>query len=98
MTTVDAARLRSFTASAFERVGVPADEAALAADVLVTADLRAVESHGIARLHHYLDRIRSGIIPASVRLDVEREAPTTVALDAHHSLGMPAACRAMELC
>ena len=90
--------LRAFITLAFERVGVPASDAAIAADVLVEADLRGVESHGVARLHHYLDRIRRGLTTPLARLTVLRESPTTLALDAQNSLGMPAAYQAMQRC
>jgi LDH2 family malate/lactate/ureidoglycolate dehydrogenase len=43
---VDADALRRFTARAFEAAHVPQEEARIAADVLVTADLRGVDSHG----------------------------------------------------
>lgn len=93
---VDPQKLHAFTAQAFVEVGVARDDAHIAADVLVAADLRGVESHGVARLHHYLAHIKQGQVSAATRLDVIRELPTTITLDAANGVGMVAAYRAMQ--
>ena len=98
MSIVDAQSLRAFMASAFRRGRVNQTDAEIAADVLVAADLRGVESHGVARLHHYIAHLRDGVIVPKACLSVVREAPTTVAFDAGRRLGMVAAYRAMEAC
>lgn len=97
-TAIPADRLRDFTATAFERRGVPPADARIAADVLVAADLRGVDSHGVARLHHYLRRIEQGLVDPVTRVSVIRELPTTVALDANNGVGLVAAHHAMQLC
>ena len=51
MPIVDVQSLRAFTAAAFRPGGVNQADAEIAADVLVAADLRGVESHGVARLY-----------------------------------------------
>lgn len=94
---VDAQTLRIFTARAFERVGVTPEDAEIAADVLVTADLRGVESHGVARLHHYLAHLKQRQVHARSHLEIVRELPTTLSIDAGNGLGLVAAYRAMEL-
>lgn len=94
---VDAEALRDFTARAFVTAGVPADEARIAADVLVTADLRGVDSHGVARLHHYLARIEKGLVAPTAPLTIVRERPTALTIDAGNGLGLVTAYRAMEL-
>src|SRR6185437_11761111 len=54
-------KLKRFVADVLERYGVAADHAAVVADVLVAADMRGIESHGVARLEsYYVGRIRSG--------------------------------------
>lgn len=97
-TIVAAARLRSFVAEAFERCGVPAADAAIAADVLVTSDLRGIESHGVARLHHYISLLRQGLIAAQTQVRMVREMPTALSLDAGSGLGLIAGHQAMQLC
>jgi L-2-hydroxycarboxylate dehydrogenase (NAD+) len=46
--------LLSFTRSVFEKIGCPEKDAATAASVLLSADLRGIDSHGIARLIGYV--------------------------------------------
>ena len=48
--TVSEGALRRFCEEAFKKLGVPAGDALTTTDVLVTADLRGIESHGVARL------------------------------------------------
>ena len=95
---VDVHRLRAFTIRVFEHAGVAHDDAAIAADVLVTADLRGVESHGVARLHHYLAHLQLGLVVPQTRVQVVRELPTALTLDAGNGLGMVAAQHAMQVC
>ncbi len=94
---VDAERVHAFTAKAFEFVGVAPDDAQIAADVLVTADLRGVDSHGVARLHHYLAHIKQGQVTSKMHLNVVRELPTALTMDAGNGLGMVAAYHAMQI-
>ncbi len=47
-------QLHSFTARLLEKIGCPKAEAIKAADVLLSADLRGVDSHGVARLSGYI--------------------------------------------
>ncbi len=89
--------LRTFVAAALEKVGVPAEDAAIVADVLVAADLRGVESHGVARLEsYYVSRIRAGQLEPKAELKTVRETPTSVLTDAGNGLGHPAGHRTME--
>src|SRR5262249_20204355 len=55
-------RLHEFTARVFQSLGVPEADASLAADVLAASDLRGVDSHGVARLHSYVDMLTLGRI------------------------------------
>ncbi len=89
--------LKEFVAAALTKVGVPPEDAAIVADVLVAADLRGVESHGVARLEsYYVSRIRAGQIEAKPNVQTARETPTSLLVDAGNGLGHPAAKRTME--
>ena len=48
-----------FMVDVFEALGTPPDEARICADVLIAADLRGIESHGVGRLKYYYDRIQA---------------------------------------
>ena len=89
--------LKGFVATALTKAGVAPEDAAIVADVLVAADLRGVESHGVARLEsYYVGRIRAGQIAAKPHVQTVRETPTSLLVDAGNGLGHPAAKRTME--
>ena len=89
--------LKSFVSTALTTVGVTPEDAAAVADVLVAADLRGVESHGIARLDaYYVSRIRAGQLEARPKVSTVRETPTSLLVDAGNGLGHPTAKRTME--
>ena len=90
-------RLRRFVTEALVRSGVAAEQAAVVADVLVTADLRGIESHGVARLEsYYVSRIRNGHLNPKPNYEIVRETETTVLYDADNGLGHPVGKMAME--
>jgi len=89
-------KLKAFVVEALTKVGVAQPDAETVADVLVAADLRGVESHGVARLEtYYVSRIRNGKLKATPAVSVVRETPTSIVLDADNGLGHPAGKRAM---
>src|SRR4030088_3056981 len=89
--------LKSFVSTVLSKVGVAPEDAAIVADVLVAADLRGVESHGVARLQsYYVSRIRNGQLEAKPDVQTVRETPTSLLVDAGNGLGHPVAKRTME--
>ncbi len=89
--------LKHFVSAALEKVGVTPEDAAIVADVLVAADMRGIESHGVARLEsYYVSRIRNGQLEARPAVETVRETPTSVLVDAGNGLGHPAGKRTME--
>ena len=63
ITLVDHHKLSRFVAAAFEKLGVPPQDAAIAANVLVLADLRGVDTHGVIRFNPgswYVKWLRDG--------------------------------------
>lgn len=91
------ARLKTFVAEILAKVGVAQAHAQTVADVLVAADMRGIESHGVARLEsYYVGRIRSGHLLPAPRYEIVRETETTVLYDAGNGLGHPVGRMAME--
>ncbi len=89
--------IENFMTDAFKAVGVPAEDAALCADVLAESDRRGIESHGCNRFKPiYIDRIIAGIQKPVTEYEVLKETPTTLVVDAHDGMGMVASHRAME--
>ncbi|MBN1331202.1 MAG: Ldh family oxidoreductase [Candidatus Heimdallarchaeota archaeon] len=94
---IDAKLLRQFMFDSFVKLGVPAEDANICADVLIASDLRGIASHGVQRLKMYFDRIKSGYQEPVTNITIVKESPTTATLDAGHGMGHVAAYRAMEL-
>lgn len=92
-----ASRLQGFAQRVLEVVGVPDEEAALFADLLVEADCRGVHSHGMMRLPAYVARIQGGAMAAKTVLRVVSEGPGTLLLDGGNGPGHIACARAMDL-
>lgn len=89
--------LKNFMKDVFVGLGVPEQDAAICADVLITSDKRGIDSHGIGRLKSiYYDRIKIGIQEPVTQFEVLREGPTTAVVDGHHGMGQVIAYRAME--
>lgn len=83
----------------FSHWSVPLEDAAIAADVLLSADARGVDSHGVIRLtSYYGSRLRKGLINPAAQINTVRETATTIALDNHNGLGHPGSQRAMLKC
>jgi L-2-hydroxycarboxylate dehydrogenase (NAD+) len=96
-TRVREADERAYIERALTHIGVSAQHAREVADVLVAADVRGIESHGIARLRwFYVDRIRLGTINANPNYIVLKDTPTSYLLDADNGLGHPASIQAMR--
>lgn len=90
--------LERFMADVLKKVGVPADDARICAEVLITADKRGIHSHGINRLKPiYYDRIRAGMIVPDARMEVVRGGPTTAVIDGHFGMGHAIAKRSMDI-
>ncbi len=97
VTSIPVSTLQSFIRDTFIKVGVPADEAEICSEVLITSDLRGIESHGIGRLKYYYDRIKSGRHQVITNVEVVRESPTTAVVDGHHGMGMIIGTRSMQM-
>jgi len=94
-TRISADRLRQFCVEVFSKLGVPEEDARMTADVLVAANLRGIDSHGVARLKRYVDGLRSGVMLARPEERVVQETSTTALIDAGGGLGQPVSVRAM---
>ena len=55
--------LAQFCQRVFEKLGVPSADAFTTSEVLVSADLRGIESHGVARLRRYTTGLKNGGTP-----------------------------------
>src|SRR3954451_1906906 len=91
-------QLHGFTARVFGHFGVPESDARRAADVLTAADLRGIESHGVARLHLYAEMFEAGRLNPRPNVRVLRESLSTATVDGDNGLGLVVGPRANDLC
>jgi LDH2 family malate/lactate/ureidoglycolate dehydrogenase len=88
--------LKEFCVQVFTKMDIPEEDARITANVLVTADLRGIDSHGVARLRRYVNGLRSGMMRAHPEIKTVAETPVTARIDAGGGLGQPVSHRAME--
>lgn len=79
--------LQDFMQRIFENVGMPPEDARIEAEVLVWANLRGVDSHGVLRIEWYLELIDKGVMNVHPSIRVEKETPAALVVDADHALG-----------
>jgi L-2-hydroxycarboxylate dehydrogenase (NAD+) len=89
-------QLKNFTQSVFIKIGCPEDQAQQASEVLLSADLRGVDSHGVARLVGYVRLWEAGRVNPSPNVKVVHETPSTALIDGDGGLGLVVAPVAME--
>jgi L-2-hydroxycarboxylate dehydrogenase (NAD+) len=90
-------QLRSFAEQVFLKIGCSAKDAFLASEVLVSADLRGIDSHGIARLSGYVRLWEAGRINANPNIRVVHQTPSTAVVDGDRGLGLVVAPFAMQV-
>ena len=81
-------KLSEFCARVFVHFGVPKQDAAQGAEVLATADLRGIDSHGVARLHCYFDLLTEGLINPKPKIQILRSTLSTATVDGDNGLGL----------
>jgi L-2-hydroxycarboxylate dehydrogenase (NAD+) len=99
-TRVDHVKLAQFVQLAFEKLGVAQDDARVAADGLVAADLRGVDTHGVIRFSPnawYVKWLRDGEMNPTPDIRVVSESASSALIDGDRGIGMVIGRRAMEL-
>jgi ureidoglycolate dehydrogenase (NAD+) len=97
MKRVSRERLSAWALSCLEKVGVPPPEARLVADSLVQTSVWGIDSHGVLRLTHYLNRLTIGSISAAAAPVVMRTGPATAQVHGQDGLGIVHATLGMEV-
>lgn len=90
--------LEKFIIDVFKGVGVPEEDARICADVLIEADKRGIDSHGVGRLKTiYYDRIKDGVQFPVTNFEIIKESPTTAVIDGHDGMGQVIAKKSMDI-
>lgn len=96
-TRYDGERLARFVVGLFAAVGMPEELAATNARILVDADIRGIDSHGVPRLPGYIAAIRAGKIDVGATPTIAHETAATARADGHNGFGLSNAEWAMDL-
>jgi LDH2 family malate/lactate/ureidoglycolate dehydrogenase len=89
--------LKTFAEKIFLKMGCSAEDAILAADTLVSADLRGVDSHGVARLSGYIRLWEANRINPKPNIQIIHQTPSTATVDGDSGLGLVVAPKAMKI-
>jgi L-2-hydroxycarboxylate dehydrogenase (NAD+) len=89
--------LKDFCQCVFEKLHVPENDARTAADVIVAADLRGIDSHGAARLRRYVTGLREGEMLARPEIETIHDTSNTALIDGGGGFGPPVAAQGMRL-
>src|SRR5690606_5035948 len=89
--------LIDFAFEIFRKIGCSDAVASLASEVLLSADRRGIDSHGIARLSGYVRLWEAGRLNSAPNIRIVHETPTTAVVDGDRGLGLVVAPKAMEI-
>jgi L-2-hydroxycarboxylate dehydrogenase (NAD+) len=90
-------QLHHFTQSIFLKIGCTAQDAATATQALLSADLRGIDSHGIARLIGYVRLWEAKRVNANAVYKIVHQTPSTAVVDGDAGLGLVVAPYAMQV-
>jgi ureidoglycolate dehydrogenase (NAD+) len=94
---VEIRQLTQWAIACLEKVGVPPPEARLVGESLVQTSVWGIDSHGVLRLTHYLNRMTIGSISPAAAPVVMRTGPVTAQVHGQDGLGIVHATLGMEV-
>lgn len=90
-------QLFNFTTTVFEKIGCSKEHAHTATKALLSADLRGIDSHGVARLSGYVRLWEAKRVNATPQIKIIHETPSTAVVDGDSGLGLVIAPFAMQI-
>jgi len=92
-----AEKLQALVCEIFKAYQIPEPDARVCAEVLLSADLRGIDSHGVARLPLYINKLKNKSINPKPEIKVVHELPATALVDGDNGMGPVVAKKSMEL-
>jgi L-2-hydroxycarboxylate dehydrogenase (NAD+) len=89
--------LFDFTYKIFKQIGCNDKHAETATNALLSADVRGIDSHGVARLSGYVRLWEAGRINSTPKICITHETPSTAVVDGDSGLGLVVAPHAMQI-
>ncbi|MFQ5893051.1 MAG: Ldh family oxidoreductase, partial [Nitrospinota bacterium] len=97
MPVIQADRLETLAEQIFAALGAPEEHARRVATLLVRANLRGHDSHGVIRIPQYVTAVKEGAVNPRAKIQVVAETPTTARVDGDLGFGQVVASRATEM-
>lgn len=95
-TYIDYKKIQSWAIELFANAGIPINDAETISKALVNTSLWGIDSHGIARITHYLERFENGTLNKHPKLELTKTAAATAQLDGDDGHGIIIMTRATE--
>ena len=95
-TRIPLAAVTGLITDAMAKCGLPPEDAAKVAELMLEADLVGADAHGVFRLPQYVDRLKRGSTNPRPNIKVERTAPATALIDGDNGMGHLVVSRAAE--
>lgn len=89
--------LKQFCLDVFQKFGFSSAQAKIITDVLLTADLYGIQSHGMQRMVRYYKGIQKGMMKVDAKPEIVNESPVTAVIDGHEGMGQLNGYFAMNL-
>ncbi len=93
---VSSSKLNDFCLACFLKIGISKEHAAILSDTIVMANLRGVDSHGVARLAGYIERFERRLIDYSKNIDIHNKNLCISTIDGKNNFGQIVAFYAMK--
>jgi LDH2 family malate/lactate/ureidoglycolate dehydrogenase len=90
-------QLSDFTKAVFQKIGCSNEHASIATKALLSADLRGIDSHGVARLSGYVRLWDVKRVNSTPVIKIIHETPSTAVVDGDSGLGLVVAPFAMQI-
>jgi L-2-hydroxycarboxylate dehydrogenase (NAD+) len=90
-------KMKRITEDVFLKFGYCREDSRIITDVILEADLRGIESHGVQRLNLYYRYIKKGQIKVNEQTEIVQETPVSAVIDAHEVAGQLSGYQAMRL-
>jgi L-2-hydroxycarboxylate dehydrogenase (NAD+) len=94
---IDYEKMKRIAEEVFLKFGYSPEDSKIIAEVILEADLRGIESHGVQRLDLYYRYIKNGQIKVNERMEIVHETPVSAVIDAHEVAGQLSGYHAMRL-
>jgi L-2-hydroxycarboxylate dehydrogenase (NAD+) len=95
---VNTKELESFVIEVLTKYGLSEQDARITTGVLICADRRGIESHGVARLKRYVDYIKDGVVKIDAEIKTVNETPVSLVVDGGGGMGQLVAHQTMKRC